>query len=331
MKRVFAVAGVALLLGACTDVENPVAPTAVAAPEAPVMNTGPEAGASVLLIHGFDTGNTGHDCAAIWTQQRDALRAYGHTGRIQTVGYYNANRNCDRNVHNTVYTKNYAGDWRAVWGEANGRNGILDHNTPIEHAAYRVAWAIAKENAENGSASVRVVAHSLGGLVVRYAVQQASAGNWYFPTLSQMNVTRVWTLGTPHLGTGYATWASAVQGTQMRPSSGFLSGLNGDQRVGTATWYGFTSLFTFTGDGVVENSSACWARATWCGRHYGSIAGNGFAARGAYGHGDFMRDPNISFNLANYDARSPLNGTTWGARFYDVGATGMIARNLSRN
>lgn len=331
MKRVLSAVVLSLLLGACADGENPVAPTAVAVPDAPVMNTGLEAGASVLLIHGFDPWNTGHDCSTIWTQQRDALRALGHTGRIYTVGYYNANRNCERNVSSTVYTKNYAGDWRLVQGTANGRNGVLDHNTPIEHAAYRVAWAIAKENADNGSASVRVVAHSLGGLVVRYAVQQASKGHPDFPTLSQMNLTRVWTLGTPHLGTGYANWATPVQGQQMKPSSAFLAGLNGDQRIGIATWYGFTSLFTFTGDGVVDSNSACWARATWCGRHYGSIAGNGFASRGAYGHGDYMKDPNLYYALANYDARSPINGTTWGARFYDVGATGMVARNLARN
>lgn len=331
MKRVFAVAGLALLLGACADGENPVAPPAVAAPDTPLMNIGTEPGASILLVHGLDVSNFGHDCAAVWSKQRDALRAYGHTGRIQTVGYYNANRNCDRNVHSTVYTKQYAGDWRAVRGEDNGLNGILDNNTPIEHAAYRVAWAIVKENAENGSASVRVVAHSLGGLVVRHAIQQASIGNWYFPTLSQMNLTRVWTLGTPHLGTNYAYLGGAYQITQMRPGSFFLNGLNGDPRVGSATWFGFTSRYTLTGDGVVENNSACWARATWCGRHYLSIQGNGYAARGAYAHGDFMKDPNLSYNLANYDAHSPLNGTTWGARFYDVGATGMIARNLARN
>ncbi|HYW08646.1 MAG TPA: hypothetical protein VE913_16920 [Longimicrobium sp.] len=331
MKNVVAIAGIALLLGACTDLRNPVGTAALPQSTAPVMNVGVEAGASVLLIHGFDPLNSGHDCESIWSQQRDALRALGHTGRIFTVGYYNANRNCERNVSSTVYTKNYAGDWTLVQGTANGRNGILDHNTPIEHAAYRVAWAIAKENTDNGAASVRAVVHSMGGLVVRYAVQQASMGNSNFPTLAQMNLTRVWTLGTPHLGTGYANWGTPVQGQQMKPSSGFLSVLNGDQRVGNATWYAFTSLYTFTGDGVVDSNSACWARATWCGRHYGSISGNGYASRGAYGHGDYMKDPNLYYALANYDSRSPLNGTNWGARFYDVGATGMVARNLSRN
>lgn len=330
MIKRFVMTAAVLVLAACGD-QNPAAPPSAAVPAAPVMNTGTEPGASVLLVHGFDPWNTGHDCSTIWTQQRDALRAWGHTGRIFTVGYYNANRNCERNVNSTVYTKNYAGDWTLVQGTANGRGGILDHNTPIEHAAYRVAWAIAKENADNGTASVRVVAHSLGGLVVRYAVQQASKGNPDFPTLAQMNLTRVWTLGTPHLGTNYAWGSTAVQGGQMRPGSAFLTALNGDQRIGTATWYAFTSLFTFTGDGVVDNTSACWARTTWCGRHYGSVAGFGYASRGAYGHGDYMKDPNLSFDLAEYDARSPINGTTWGARFRDVGATGMISRNLSQN
>lgn len=331
MKKITALTLLALSLGACADGENPVAPTAVAAPDAPFMTTGVEAGASVLLLHGFDPWNSGHDCATIWTTQRNALRAFGHTGRIYTVGYYNANSNCDRNVSSTVYTRNYAGDWRLVQGTANGRNGILDHNTPIEHAAYRVAWAIAKENADNGSASVRVVAHSLGGLVVRYAVQQASKGHADFPTLSQMNLTRVWTLGTPHTGTGYASWATPVQGKQMKPGSAFLTGLNGDQRVGVARWYAFTSLYTYTGDGVVDNTSACWARVTWCGRHYKSIGGYGIAPRGAYGHGDYMKDTNWTYRLADYDSRSPINGTTWGARSYDIGATGMIARNLTLN
>lgn len=335
MKKTAALALLLLSAGACADLPDPTAseaPTPVAAPETPSMNTGPEPGASILLIHGFDPWNTGHDCAAIWDNQRAALAALGHgSTRIYTVGYYNANRNCQRNANSTVYTKNYAGDWTLVQGTANGRGGILDHNTPIEHAAYRVAWAIAWENANNGAASVRAVTHSLGGLVVRYAVQQASIGNPDFPTLSQMNLTRVWMLGTPNSGTNYAWGSTPVQGRQMIPSSPFITNLNADQRIGVATWYAFTSLFTFTGDGVVDNNSACWARVTWCGRHYGSVSGNGLASRGAYGHGDYHKDNNWTYALASYDARSPINGTTWGARFYDIGAAGMVARNLARN
>ena len=329
MKKMFAPALLALALAACGDSVNPVAPARAGGTE-PSLAVGYEPAASVMMVHGYSPGNGGFDCASLWANQKSALSSYGHTGRRITVGYYNLNTNCERNLSSTVYTRNYAGDWTLVRGTDNGRGGILDHNTPIEHVAYRLAWAIAKENTDNGAASVRVIGYSMGGLAIRYAIQQASAGNINFPTLTQMNVSRVITYGTPHSGTNYGWGGLSTQSNQMGTNSSFITSLNGDARVGSATWIGFTSLYTFTGDGVVENNSACWVKMTWCGRHYGSVAGNGYPSRSGYWHGDYMGDTNISYTLAEWDTKNPSTGSAWSARFRDVGAAGMAARNLAQ-
>lgn len=329
MKRAAVVAGLTLLLGACADGETPLGPVAAAAPDAPLMTTGVERGASVLLVHGYDPSGGGQNCVGYWDNQKLGLQALGHTGRRLTVGYYSNNSGCERNLSSTVYTKNFAGDWTLERGTANGQTNVLTNGTPIEHVAYRFAWLAAKENNDNLGASVRVIAHSLGGLVVRHAIQQASLGNPNFPTLAQMNITRVITYGTPHTGTSYAWGSFTEQGLQMRPGSGFLNSLNGTPRVGSATWIGFTSLFTFTGDGVVDNGSACWSKMTWCGRHYGAVAGFGLAARGAYWHNDFMGDSNFTYALSSWDVRNPSVNGAWGTRFNDIGAPGMAARNLA--
>lgn len=329
MKKILAPAALVLALAACNDGVNPVSPIAHDGAE-PRLSTGYEPGASVMMVHGYSPSNGGFDCASLWANQKSALSAYGHTGRRITVGYYNANTNCERNLNSTVYTKNYAGDWTLVRGTDNGRGGIMDHNTPIEHIAYRLAWAIAKENTDNGTASVRVIGYSMGGLAIRYAIQQASLGNSNFPTLAQMNVTRVITYGTPHTGTNYGWGGFSTQANQMGTGSTFITNLNADLRVGSASWIGFTSLFTFTGDGVVENNSACWVKMSWCGRHYGSVSGYGYASRGAYWHGDYMGDTNISYALAEWDVKNPSAGTAWGARFRDIGAAGTTARNLAQ-
>jgi pimeloyl-ACP methyl ester carboxylesterase len=69
--------------------------------------------------------------------------------------------------------------------------------------------------------AIHIVAHSMGGLVARYA-DQMSAG--YCNSIA--------TLGTPHYGAPLAWlagWSHAAQ--QMRPSSGFLRRLNGTPAV----------------------------------------------------------------------------------------------------
>jgi len=227
---------------------------------------------SVLMIHGFDFTGGGHDCAATWGNQRNALRALGHTGRIQTIGWYSNNRNCERNAFSREYTDDFLGD---VTKEGGTEANTLTKNTTLFHVAYRVAWAIAKEAKENGGQDIQVIAHSTGGLLMRLIMQQASDGNPNYPPLRDMRVTAVHGYGVPHNGAVVA-WAdvllgNTVQGQELRPGSAVVTQLQDAPRVGSAKWYSFTSTYfnnpTGIGDGVVGEWSACWDRSLVCHRY----------------------------------------------------------------
>src|SRR5262249_53807061 len=87
-----------------------------------------------------------------------------------------------------------------------------------ERRAARVARAIARVRPRTGARVVDVLAHSLGGIVVRLVLEPNAAAG----------IGRVITLGTPHQGT------RAVVGTfdptlrLLLPRSSFLLGLGGD-------------------------------------------------------------------------------------------------------
>jgi triacylglycerol esterase/lipase EstA (alpha/beta hydrolase family) len=70
-----------------------------------------------------------------------------------------------------------------------------DH-TPLEHVAYHFAWALAETF---GSRCIRILAHSMGGTVVRYALQKVEQEDDDFPRA--LCVRNVMTLNSPHEGT----------------------------------------------------------------------------------------------------------------------------------
>lgn len=88
------------------------------------------------------------------------------------------------------------------------------YGSNLEHAA-EIAQAIVGL-AVHGYSQVDIVAHSMGGLAVRYLLQHGPHAD---------RVRRVVFLGTPHRGTlaAYVAWGAGA--AEMRLRSGFLQGL----------------------------------------------------------------------------------------------------------
>jgi pimeloyl-ACP methyl ester carboxylesterase len=74
-----------------------------------------------------------------------------------------------------------------------------------------------------GEAQVDVVAHSLGGIIARYAIQRLEMST---------AVRALVTLATPHQGTYAARYANTPLTRSLRPESDLLRDLNGDDLTG---------------------------------------------------------------------------------------------------
>ena len=100
----------------------------------------------------------------------------------------------------------------------------------IEHLGYHLAWYIYDEYSSKNE-SVDVVAHSMGGLIIRYAVGEAADGNPAFPP--SLIVGNVVSLGTPHGGANLAKIAKCaapmpLECSEISPGSTFLLSLEHD-------------------------------------------------------------------------------------------------------
>lgn len=97
---------------------------------------------------------------------------------------------------------------------------------PIDDYFSTIEVAVCRLEAATGLAPV-VVAHSMGGLVVRGWLGHAARER--LP-----RVHRVLTLGTPHHGTALAGWALSPNARQMRRDSRWLQALRGREPQGLA-------------------------------------------------------------------------------------------------
>jgi hypothetical protein len=139
-------------------------------------------------------------------------KALGATGTQRTVAYYTADKNCNTRI---------------------GKFGNRGQNLGTIGKA--LAWDIYNRYTSKGK-SVDVVAHSMGGLIIRAAltgVQKKAKG---YP--SKLYVEDVVTLSTPHTGSGDAKWCAVLgfgECTQMKPGSSFLKWLSANPVSGPGT------------------------------------------------------------------------------------------------
>lgn len=163
-----------------------------------------------VFLHGFN----GRNCTQDWRELMLDMRASGFTGPFYVVKFLSSDAPCDLSgISNALNVSLF--DYGSHSGPYGHSGTSHDNNTDIRHLAWHFAhWMRAYIP---NDPSIDVVAHSMGGLIVRYALGKQS-GDW--PAL---NVEDVVTLGSPHGGVNFASWTGTVQGTQMEPDS-FLIG-----------------------------------------------------------------------------------------------------------
>ncbi|KAB2345156.1 esterase/lipase family protein [Actinomadura rudentiformis] len=181
----------------------------------------------IYLIHGYQwTGGT--DCKQ-WNKTKSYFKDIGWTGKLITWGYYKKNENC---------SVEYGGDT----------------GTDMKWVSRSLAWHIYNNYTSKGK-TVDVVAHSMGGLVIRNAIARVKRKHDGFP--SKLYVEDVVTVGTPHSGTAKANACPTAQCKQMRPGGGHLKWLNGlpssnFQATGGTNWTAIGSH----ADGIISVDSA---------------------------------------------------------------------------
>ncbi|MGX7673763.1 esterase/lipase family protein [Plantactinospora sp. DSM 117369] len=162
----------------------------------------------VYFIHGFDgqPNTAGFDCDAYWGDAIAAMRGWGWIGVPLTVGYYSNDSNCAEPL------------------ESGSRNTSLSELGKI------LAWTIHHRFSYIGR-SVDVIAHSMGGLIIRDALTGVQEGQEGYPPY--LYVEDVVTLSTPHargsaLANLCATFMLAIQCLDMAGRTGFLDSLGGN-------------------------------------------------------------------------------------------------------
>ena len=200
-------------------------------------------GKRVLLVHGYQPWGTPTSPCDMWGPMETSLRNQGFTGQLTSVQYYDAQVACDVSV--------------IPYGSASAHyapsGGVHDRYVSIRHLGYEFAWMVYQRYSRYGE-TVDIVAHSMGGLIARYALAQVQRGNAEFPP--SLLVEDVVTLGTPHNGSGYASWCWTTQCGDMSPGSSFLNWVRSyawnPQVTGGTDWTNVGSV----DDGTVSSSSA---------------------------------------------------------------------------
>jgi Putative serine esterase (DUF676) len=177
----------------------------------------------VVFIHGFNNGSA-LDCNSTWQTAINYLRgthnvngqASHWTGALTTLGYYNGDTNCNANA--TTERSHCSG-----YNDSNSGT----KNEDIRHIACETAWYLYLNYSRSGK-NVQVVAHSMGGLIIRYALHGVQAHITPFPPT--LYVQDVVTFDTPHGGIPNGTplfyCGNCLEFQQMQVGSSFMNDLS---------------------------------------------------------------------------------------------------------
>lgn len=206
---------------------------------------------TIVLVHGFSgsqTGGSGNgdDCNATWHNIVDYMgKAHSINGQSLTwhrqdyreVSYYRGDTNCGRfganapadprpngdsseDLHNPAYTSHCSGYYPE--GTNSGEDGT--NNESLYHLSCLLNWYLYLNFQPTWN--VEIVAHSMGGLIVRNAIYQVqhSKAPQTMPS-SLPNISDVVTLATPQGGANGAPLLcfGCTQGGDMQPGSMFMN------------------------------------------------------------------------------------------------------------
>lgn len=170
----------------------------------------------VLIIGGLKTTSTySESCTAYLANIRNYLQTPNHvaqwhpgvgtnhyvvdTGPIYMLGYYNSNVNCDAYLS----TKDARSDPAPQCNNlvtadgvtfSNSDSSVGTPNEPIEHIACELSWWIYNHYSSQANANVKIVAHSMGGMIVTWMIQEAGNDPHFAP---YVDVSDVVTFASP--------------------------------------------------------------------------------------------------------------------------------------
>src|ERR1051326_6169149 len=195
-------------------------------------------GDPVLLAHGYALFPTnGFAPVAYFGEIGSQLAAKGWETHF--VDYYGCDSNGEdigahgsHQVHFLPSDTGPSSTWAQQHDSGCGGNGH-SRSTSIEHLGYHFAWYV-KEMFTDQGRCVRIVTHSMGGDVVRYALAQVGK-NTAFPT--RMCVREVVTLSTPQGGTRFYTRAGTdyEAGELSRRDTHFMDWMGEEARPPSGT------------------------------------------------------------------------------------------------
>lgn len=139
-----------------------------------------------------------------------------------------------------IYRDLRKNDWQALYPV-----NLFPNITDIKEQAKIVAARIDQAKKEQGVNKVDYVAHSMGGLIGRYYIQEMRGAN---------SIDHLVTISTPHYGTQVAWLGIGDAAKQMRPGSDFLSKLNAGNPIYGSIKY--TSIWTKTDEIVIPAENA---------------------------------------------------------------------------
>lgn len=200
----------------------------------------------VLYVHGYDPTGAGSPCG-IFSNMASFLSGNGFTGPQVTLKYYWNDSGCGVDLNNYGSQNTYY-----PGGSVSGEDS---NATDIRHIAYQFAWYVYNTYTAGGQ-NVGVVAHSMGGLIVRDALYRVAAHDPDFPP--SLLISNSVNFGSPHNGANIAALCSGsnIECTEMTPGSSFLNDLNSHgqnpQGTGGTDW----TLMGSDSDTIVADSSA---------------------------------------------------------------------------
>jgi hypothetical protein len=248
----------------------------------------------VVFVHGLDwQGDPGVSCSSTFGTMMSKLRALGYTGTFNTLGYYQYDTNC------TNYINGSGGNPGKHYATNHSTGGTHNANTDIRHLGYHVAWWIYNTYSSRG-VTVDVAGHSMGGLILRYAISEVERRNADFPPY--LYVEDALTMGSPH---GGAQWYSIgclqFQCQQMRAGSSFLVGM--ESTAWEPDGSGGTDWTTFGSDddaAVAADRAVGTNGSRTAADYFGSCHKVWYTTGSNLGHSDFMNDTSDALDADAY-------------------------------
>lgn len=185
----------------------------------------------ILLVHGYAlaTGCAGGNVRLYWSGLTSDLVASGSTNPVVPLSYYQ----CDTNGTN-IDAPSRVNKYFASASDASG----YSKDTDLRHLAYVLAWYVYDTYTSKGQ-TVDLVGHSMGGLMIRWALSRVAAHDAAFPP--NLKVANVVTISTPYDGAisavkNLAACKDSLECKQFEAGSSFLKELAASSPLPGVDW-----------------------------------------------------------------------------------------------